>query len=113
MCIRAHQKALSLCAKADGRMHSQIAGQYTLRYVSNVGTLLGSSSLPTQCRKYRLDGVWPVFGGSVAFPAFIGQATCDGEPGNRPIRRATFATGLLVIVPASDPMPSFIFAFVA
>ena len=86
-------------------MHSQIAGKSTPRYVSNVGTLLGSSSLPAQCRKRRL-------GRSVVFRACIGQATCDGEPGNRPNPRATFATGTGLTAQALDPN-HFRFAFVA
>jgi hypothetical protein len=94
-------------------MHSQIAGKSTPRYVSNVGTLLGSSSLPTQCRKRRLGQSLSGLGGSVVFRACIGQATFGGEPGDRPIRPATFAPCVLSSGPALDPMPSFIFAFVA
>jgi hypothetical protein len=74
--------------------------------VSKVGTLLGSSSLPTQCRKHRLGQGLTGLGGSVAFRACIAQVTFGGGLGNRPIRCATFA-------PALDRMPSSIFAFVA
>lgn len=77
-----------------------------------VGTLLGSSSLPTQCRKDRFGESLSGLGGSVALPAFIGQATCDGEPGDRPNPRATFATGAGLTAPALDPN-HFRFAFVA
>lgn len=91
-------------------MHSQIAGKSTPRYVSNVGTLLGSSSLPTQCRKRRLGQSLFGLGGSVVFRACIGQATFGGEPGDRPIRPATFAIGDLLI--ALTPSHSR-FAFVA
>lgn len=93
-------------------MHSQIAGKSTPRYVSNVGTLLGSSSLPAQCRKRRLGQGLSGLGGSVVFRACIGQATCDGEPGNRPNPRATFATGTGLTAQALDPN-HFRFAFVA
>jgi len=72
-------------------MHSQIAGKSTPRYVSNVGTLLGSSSLPAQCRKRRLGQSLSGLGGSVVFRACIGQASFGGGLGNRPIRRAVAA----------------------
>lgn len=75
-----------------------------------VGTLLGSSSLPTQCRKDRFDENLSGLGGSVALPAFNGRATCDGGLGDQPIRRATFAAG--AIAAALDPNHSR-FAFVA
>jgi hypothetical protein len=80
-------------------MHSQIAGKSTPRYVSNVGTLLGSSSLPTQCRNPRLGQGLTGLGGSVAFRAGFVQATCGGGPDSRPIRRATFAIRRLATTP--------------
>jgi hypothetical protein len=77
-----------------------------------VGTLLGSSSLPTQCRKDRFDESPSGLGGSVALPAFNGRATCDGGLGDQPIRRATFVTGAHPIARALVPNHSR-FAFVA
>jgi hypothetical protein len=87
-------------------MHSQIAGKSAPRYVSSVGTLLASSLLPTQYRKHRLEQGLTGLGGSVAFRAGFVQATCGGGPGNRPIRRATFAVRRLATTPVLDPNPS-------
>ena len=77
-----------------------------------VGTLLGSSSLPTQCRKHRHEHSLSGLGGSVAFQAGFVEATCGGGLGNRPIRRATFATCALPIALILDPAHSR-FALVA
>ncbi|WP_296326527.1 hypothetical protein [Reyranella sp.] len=48
----------------------------------------------------------------MAFPAFIGQATCGGEPGDRSNRLATFVICGLSIAPILAPN-HFRFAFVA
>ncbi len=87
-------------------MHSQIAVKSTPRYVSNVGTLLGSSSLPTQCRNRRLGQSLSGLGGSVVFRACKGQAAFGEGLGNRPIRRATFAIRRLGTTPVLDPTHS-------
>ena len=86
-------------------MHSQIAGKSTPRYVSSVGTLLGSSSLPTQCRKHRLGQGLTGLGGSVAFQAGFDLATCGGGLGNHPIWRTTFVS-IRPIGPALDSIRS-------
>jgi hypothetical protein len=77
-----------------------------------VGTLLGSSSLPTQCRKDRFDESLSGLGGSVALPAFNGRATCDGGLGDRPSRHAMTARCARLIAAALDLIHSR-FAFVA
>jgi hypothetical protein len=74
--------------------------------VSNVGTLLGSSSLPTQCRNRGLWQSLSGLGGSVVFRACKGQATFGGALGNRLNRRVTFAIRRLAITPVLDPTPS-------